>query len=350
MERVTLQDVAARAGVSMKTVSNVVRNYQHVSPRMRQRVQDAIDELGYRPNVHGRNLATGRSGMLLLAFPDLRRPYFAELAHAFARVSAARGYRILLDETGGTPDGERAVLTDRELGIVDGVVLQPQALTASELEALRGDTPLVFLGEDPPAASDQVLIDNVAAAEDAVGHLVGLGRRRIGFFGHETGTWWSHPSRLRIEGYRNALERAGQPFDETLLVPRAEGDAVGAEQAMAAALDAGLRVDALLCRDDLAAIGALRALRARGLDVPGDVAVVGWDATVLTASTTPTLTSVAPDMDEIATLALDRLLARIEGDDSAGQRVRAGYRVLVRESAPAVPAHEDVCPSYDDVR
>lgn len=336
--KVTLQDVAARAGVSMKTVSNVVRGYQHVSPAMRARVQEAVDELGYRPDSRGRSLATGRSSMLALAFPDLRRPYFAELAHVFARVSAARGYRLLLEETGGTADGERTVIRDREAGIVDGVVVHPQALTATELDAMRGDTPMVFLGEDAqPPGADQVAIDNVAAAEDAVAHLAALGRRRIGFLGHEVGPW-SRTSALRLEGYRRGLAAAGLPAGEDLLVARRQGDAIGAEDALGAALDAGLRVDGLLCRDDLAAIGALRALRLRGIDVPGDVAVVGWDATVLTASTVPTITSVAPDTQELATRALDLLLARLAGDDSPGRHVTVGYRLVHRESAPGAPA------------
>jgi DNA-binding LacI/PurR family transcriptional regulator len=334
VKRVTLQDVATHAGVSMKTVSNVVRDYQHVSPAMRERVQAAVDELGYRPNLRGRSLATGRSSMLALAFPDLRRPYFAELAHVFARVSAARGYRLLLEETGGTPDGERAVLRDREAGIVDGVIVHPQALRASDLEAYREDTPLVFLGEDPqPSGADQVAIDNVAAAREAVTHLVRLGRRRVGFLGHETGPW-SFTSALRLDGYRAGLEEAGHRYDESLLVARAEGDALGAESALGAALDAGLEVDALLCRDDLAAIGALRALRVRGLDVPGDVALVGWDATVLTASTVPSLTAVAPDTHELASRALDLLLERVDGLDSPGRHVTVGHELRVRESAP----------------
>lgn len=335
MGRVTLQDVAARVGVSAKTVSNVVRDYQHVSPAMRQRVQAAIDELGYRPDLRGRSLATGRSSMLALAFPDLRRPYFAELAHVFARVSAARGYRLLLEETGGTAAGERSVIRDREAGMVDGVVMHPLSLTATELSALRGDMPMVFLGEDAqPPDTDQVAIDNVAAADDAVMHLVRLGRRRIGFLGHEVGPL-SRTSALRLEGFRRGLARAGHPTGDQLLVAREVGDAIGAEQALGAALDAGLRVDGLLCRDDLAAIGALRALWVRSIEVPGDVAVVGWDATALTASTVPALTSVAPDTHALASRALDLLLARMAGDDAPGRHVTVGYHLLLRESAPA---------------
>ncbi|MFC4942833.1 LacI family DNA-binding transcriptional regulator [Pseudonocardia sp. GCM10023141] len=335
MERVTLRDVAVRAGVSTKTVSNVVRGYRHVSTPMRERVQAALDELGYRPNLSGRSLATGRSSMLALAVPDLRRPYFAELAHVFARVSTAGGYRLLLEETGGTPEGERAVLRDLEAGVVAGVVIHPQALTAAELEGLRRDTPLVFLGEDPrPPTADQVAIDNVAAADEAMAHLLGLGRRRIGFLGHEVGEP-SRPSELRIAGYRLALARAGLTFDDGLLVARDGGDAVGAEAALGAALDAGLTLDGLLCRDDLAAIGALRALRRRGIDVPGDVAVIGWDAIELGASTVPSLTTVEPDTDALVRRALGLLLERIEEPETPGRHVTVGHRILVRESAPA---------------
>ncbi|RUR01880.1 LacI family DNA-binding transcriptional regulator [Labedella endophytica] len=335
MHRVTLQDVAERAGVSMKTVSNVVRGYRHVSPAMRERVQTAVDELGYRPNRIGRNLATGRSRMLGLAFPDLRRPYFAELAHVFARVAEDRGYRLLLSETGGTEEGERAVLHDREAGIVDGLVMHPQALSAARLDEQRRGMHVVFLGEDPqPADTDQVAIDNVAAAEEAVRHLVASGRTRIGFLGHETGTL-SRTSELRLEGYRMALAAAGLEHDPALLVPRSVGDAVDAEAALGAALDGGLRVDALLCREDLAAIGALRALRRRGLDVPGDVTVIGWDAIDLGESTDPSLTSVAPDTRALAERALDLVLERLDGFDGPGRHVTVGHRLVLRESAPA---------------
>jgi DNA-binding LacI/PurR family transcriptional regulator len=337
MNRVTLQDVADRAGVSMKTVSNVVRGYRHVSPGMRERVQAAIDELGYRPNRTGRSLATGRSSMLGLAFPDLRRPYFAELAHMFARVAESRGYRLLLAETGATADGERSVLHDREAGIMDGMVMQPQVLAARDLVGARG---LRVLAEehDGHAAPQtvQVAIDNVAAAREAVEHLLRLGRRRIGFLGHETDRL-SWTSTLRIEGYRAALDDAGLPVDPSLLVPRRQdGDARDAEEALSAALDAGLELDGLLCRDDLAAIGALRALRRHGLDVPADVAVIGWDAIELGASTAPSLTSVAPDTRALAERALDLLLDRLDGLEVPGRHVTVGHTILFRESAPAL--------------
>ena len=335
MRKVTLQDVADRAGVSMKTVSNVVRGYQHVSTPMRERVMTAIDDLGYRPDARGRSLATGRSSMFALAIPDLRRPYFAELAHVFARVSAQRGFRLLLEETGGTSEGERSVLLDRESGLVDGAVIHPAVLSASELDALRRETPVVFLGEDPqPLRADQVTIDNVAAAREAVGHLATAGRRRIGFLGHESGRL-SRTSELRLQGYRAGLGDARLRFAASRLVAREEGDALGAEAALGAALDRGLAIDALLCRDDLAAIGALRALRLRGIAVPTDVAVVGWDAIAVGTSLVPSLTSVAADAQQLAERALDMLIERVHGLQAPGRHVTVGHHLRAGESAPA---------------
>ncbi|MDM7887602.1 LacI family DNA-binding transcriptional regulator [Curtobacterium sp. RHCJP20] len=334
MGRVTLQDVAEHAGVSMKTVSNVVRGYEHVSDAMRSRVQRSVDALGYRPNVAGRRLATGRTNMLAFAFPDLRRPYFAELAHVFSRVCAAQGYQLLLEETAGSAGGELSAVRGREAGVVDGVVIHPQEHTPTEIDRARGDTPVVFLGEDVrPEGADLVAIDNVRAAAEAVAHLVALGRRRIGFLGHEVGGL-SRTSAFRLEGYRDGLAAARLPFDPSLCVPRAVGDARGAEDAFGRALDAGLSIDALLCRDDLAAVGALRAMRLRDLDAPRDVAVVGWDAIGLASSLVPSLTSVAPDTVALAEAALERLRERIEGRPGAGRSVTVGHRLLVGESAP----------------
>ena len=117
MGKVRLQDVARVAGVSMKTVSNVVHDYPHVSAPMRERVQKVIDELGYRPNALGRRLATGKTGLLALAFSDVSLPYFSELARIVSSAADRRGYRLLLEQTDGTLEGERAVVASSEAGL-----------------------------------------------------------------------------------------------------------------------------------------------------------------------------------------------------------------------------------------
>ena len=331
---VRLQDVAEHAGVSMKTVSNVVRDYAHVSPQMRERVQRAIDELGYRPNIMGRRLATGRTGLLALAFADVTLPYFAELARVVADEAERREYRVLLEQTEGTIEGERAVVSAGESGLVDGMIFQPSVMNSAELAQSRTDIPLVVLGENAaPLTVDRIMIDNVEAARIATQHLLSQGRTRIAFAGHE-GSGPSRTSLLRIAGYQQALEDAGLTADPQLLIASTAVSAGSAVQAVGAAIDSGLRFDGLVCRDDLAAIGALRALQERDFRVPEDVAVTGWDNTPMTAVTYPSITSIAPDMRALASRAVDMLLERVSGFDGMGRHELAPFSLVVRESAP----------------
>ncbi|QIG38785.1 LacI family transcriptional regulator [Microbacterium sp. 4R-513] len=336
MAGVTLQDVADHAGVSMKTVSNVVRNYAHVSAKTRTAVQNAIDELGYRPNVMGRRLATGRSGLIALAFADVGVPYFAELARKSSRSTQRFGYRLILEETDGTLEGEREVVASSEAGLVDGFLFQPSVMSSTEVARHRGDVPIVLLGEAAaPLTMDRVMIDNGAAAAEATTHLIAMGRRRVGFVGHEAGGL-SNTSRLRIAGYQHAIEEAGLAPEPSLLIPAREVSALENARAVGAALDEGIRVDALFCRDDLAAIGALRAVQERGLRVPDDIAIIGWDNIGITAVTYPSITTVAPDLPALVERALEMLVERIEGYDGMGRHELAPHRIVFRESAPEI--------------
>ncbi|AGW42678.1 LacI family transcription regulator [Leifsonia xyli subsp. cynodontis DSM 46306] len=335
---VRLQDVADYAGVSIKTVSNVVRDYPHVSARMRERVQRAIDELGYRPNMMGRRLATGRTGLLALAFADVTLPYFAELARAVDAAAARHGYRVLLEQTDGTIEGERAVVSASEAGLVDGMMFQPTVMGSTELAQSRPGVPLVILGENAaPLALDRIMIDNVAAARAVTEHVLALGRRKVAFVGHEA-HGLTRTSRLRIAGYQEALEAAGIAPDTRRLIASDSVSAVNAATAVGAALDAGLELDGLVCRDDLAAIGALRAVQERGLRIPDDIVVTGWDNVAVTAVTYPSLTTVAPDLRGLADRAVAMLLERIDGFDAAGRHELAEFSVVARESAPAYSA------------
>ena len=338
MAGVRLQDVAEHAGVSMKTVSNVVHEHPHVSRAMRERVQKAIDELGYRPNALGRRLATGRTGLLALAFADVRLPYFSELANLVSRAAAqtSPGYRLLLEETEGTLEGERAVLSASEAGLVDGMLFQPSQISSREIAERHGDLPMVLLGEGPaPLSMDRVMIDNVSAAAAATRHLVALGRRRIAFLGHEAQAL-SSTSRLRIVGYQEGLEQSGLSPDPSLLIASDEITPAASAASLGAAFDAGLEIDGIVCRDDLAAMGALRALQERGISIPDDVAIVGWDNISFTATTFPSITSIAPDLDALARVALEMLGERIAGFDGLGRHRLVDYELVVRESAPPV--------------
>lgn len=335
--RVRLQDVATLAGVSMKTVSNVVHDYEHVSDRMRERVQAAIDELGYRPNLTARRLATGRTGMLALAIPEMDQPYFAEIARCVGEEAGRRGYRIIVEQTLNDVEAERAVIRDREEGLVDGVIFHPARIDTLEIARLRPDTPLVLLGEAArPLTADHVMIDNVRAAREATELLLATGRRRIAFLA-SVRTEIAESTHLRLLGYQEALIGASIPLDPALVI---ESDGFGIDdgvRALTAALDRGVAPEAVLCRDDLFGLAAMRALSSAGLRVPEDVSVLGWDDTSLARYATPALSSVSPDKRAIAASALDLLEDRMNGYDGIGRHLLAPYTIADRGTVARLP-------------
>jgi len=334
---VSLRDVAARAGVSIKTVSNVVNGYVHVSPATRERVQVVLDELNYRPNLAARTLRSSRTGLIALAVPELDFPYFAELARHVVRAAEVRGWTVLIDQTDGLIERERQVMNGIRSHLIDGVIFSPLASGRAELSERVDRTPMVLLGErvyDGPF--DHVAIDNVTAAREAVGHLVGLGRRRIGAIGEQ-----NRPSaataRLRSRGYTQGLVAAGHQVDPAAIMSTDSYHRADGARAMAELLDRRPRVDAVFCYNDLLALGAIRVLHERGLRVPEDVAVVGFDDIEDSRYSTPSLTTVRPDKQRIAQLAVDLLAARLDGSDTDGPReLAAPFELTVRESTTGV--------------
>jgi DNA-binding LacI/PurR family transcriptional regulator len=327
----TLSEVAARAGVSVRTVSNVVNDFPNVAPATRERVRRALDELGYRPNLAARQLRGGRTGMIALVVPEITSPYFAELASAVVREADRRGWTVLVDETGGQADRERLLLGGPGARLVDGLIFSPWALGPEDLHRQPGAVPLVLLGERYVEGTvDHVAIDNVLAATEATRHLIDLGRRRIAAIGLQP-----HLSNgtavQRALGYRRALELAGIVVDSALEMPverlhRRDGAAAVGR------LLSGTRPDALFCFTDELALGAMRTLADAGLRVPDDVAVVGFDDVEDGRYAVPSLTTVSPAKSRIAGLALDMLLARIGAPDSPPHDLVAEHRLVLRET------------------
>src|SRR3954452_1850681 len=197
----SMKDVAARAGVSVKTVSNVI-NGAPVGAATRERVQQAIVELGYRPNIAARNLRRGRTGILALAVSEVDVPYFAELARLIVDTAEEHGYTILIDQTGGDPKREQYVIDGMGTRLVDGIVFSPVAMDRLDIARRNDTTPLVLLGERVSAGpADHVAIDNVAAARTATEHLIGLGRRRVAAIGAQPSSTQG-TAQQRESGYR----------------------------------------------------------------------------------------------------------------------------------------------------
>ncbi|WP_159620467.1 LacI family DNA-binding transcriptional regulator [Ruania rhizosphaerae] len=330
----TLRDVAERAQVSVRTVSNVVAGYEHVSARMRERVERAIAELDYRPNPVARTLRTGRTGVLALIVPEIAVPYFSELAREVIDAAATHGYRVMIDQTGHDHERERELLTGGgRTMLFDGVLFSP-LVTKSELLEMKGETgaPLVLLGEHEfDGRFDHVAIDNYAAARDAVGHLLKVGRRRIAAIGAQPQEEYATPQ-LRSAGYQAALEEAGIAVDASLIHAAGSYTRAGGYAAAQDLLALDERPDALFCYSDLLAIGAMRAVFDAGLRVPEDVAVIGIDDVDEGRYARPSLSTVALDIPFIAHEAVARLVARIEDPEAAAREVVVPHRLQVRES------------------
>lgn len=343
---VGLKDVAALAGVSVKTVSNVVNGSTYVSPPTREKVERALAELDYRPNLSARNLRRGRTGVIALALPELDAPYFAELSRFVIDAAAERGWTVLIDQTDGLPDRERQVLQGIREQLIDGLVFSPIAVGREELAARTDSTPMVLLGEriqDGP--THHVAIDNQRAAREVTEHLIRLGHTRIAAIGAQDNPS-ANTAHLRLAGYRQALEAAEIPYDEALVPVTASYHRADGAELMRELLKLPEPPQAVFCFNDLLALGALRTALTSGLRVPQDVALAGFDDIEDGRYSTPSLTTVSPDKENIARVAVDLLDSLISvagrrpgpqggGADAEVREVEAAYRLIVRESTAA---------------
>jgi DNA-binding LacI/PurR family transcriptional regulator len=335
---VTMHDVAQRAGVSVKTVSNVVNGYPHIRESTRRRVEEAIDHLGYRLNLSARNLRTRRTGMITLNVPELSLPYFAELADSVIRAADERGWSVLIEQTGAERTRELGVLAGRRRHLTDGVIFSPLALGPDDLSRFDVDFPLVVLGERVfGARADHVTMNNVEAAQAATAHLIATGRRRIAVVGAHAGEVIGSAA-LRLTGYERALAGAGIPHDPMLVGEAGLWHRSTGAETLGRMLDSGVEIDAVFALNDAMALGALHALHARRIDVPGDVALIGFDDVDDVRYSVPTISSVDPGRDEIARTAVELLVERIGGSEEPFRRIVPGTRIVGRESTGDAPA------------
>lgn len=336
MSEVTLRDVAQEAGVSVRTVSNVVNEYVHVAPATRARVLEVVRALGYRPNLAARQLRRGRAVVISVVVPELDSPYFAEVAALIARSAATRGWVVHVEQTDGDPAAERRLLEGVHGTGADGVIFSPWALAAADVARGASAPPVVMLGERSGVGLvDHVAVDNVAAAQRATDHLIEVGCRRIAAIGVQPHLA-NDTARQRVEGYRAALAGAGLSTGPAWEVPVHRLHRADGATAVGELWSAGVEPDGLFCFTDQLALGAMSALAARGLRVPDDVAVVGFDDIEDGRFAVPALTTVSPDKKQLVETALDCLAERL-ADPSAPARERVvGSELLVRGSSRRV--------------
>lgn len=334
---VSIRDVAAAAGVSVATVSRVLSPASADVPmrkETRDKVERAIEELGYRPNDLARALLQHRTAAIGLVVPDISNPYYPPLVRGVEDAASSRGYRVVLCNTDRDPAKISGYLDTLIKTRVDGIVVAGGGWAdLPDRTAVLGTyrTGLVAVGRHL-SAHPSVRVDNVAASRDAAEHLIGLGHRGIAFLG---GPASSTTVQDRAQGYRDALKVAG--LAESAAVVR-YGDFTE-ESGYAATreiLDVSPPPTALLCANDRIALGAYAAAADAGRRVPADVSIVGFDDTPIARYVRPTLTTVAIPTYEMGSAAVRMLLAQL-GGSTASEIETMPTRLVVRDSA-APPA------------
>jgi LacI family transcriptional regulator len=309
---VTIRDVAHRAGVSPMTVSRVINDSARVSVATRGRVERAISELGYVPSRLARGLSGRRTGTLAVVVPDLANPFFTLVVRAAEDVARRAGYRVLFCDTRAELAVERDVIEEVIAHRVEGIVIAPvNDRSRDHLRRLSAfGVPFVLVDRIVPGVdADAVLGDSVGGAHTLVDHLIALGHRRIGFIveGDDVST-----ARDRRRGFEQALAAAGLALDPALLV-HATVDPRGGFDGMRRLLELDERPTAVFTVNNLVAVGAVEAVRAVGLDVPDDVALVCFDDIEYASRLYPFLTVMAQPAETFGTLGTQLLLERIEG-------------------------------------
>jgi LacI family transcriptional regulator len=326
----TITTVARLANVSVASASRVLNGIR-TSPATLARVTAAAESVGYAPNAAARSLRSRRTGQIAFAMPDVGNPVYTTMVASIQEVARVAGVRLLLHSTGADAEDELAIVRDLKHRYVDGLILVSLHLTDAHAEELRrAAAPVIVIGSPPKGtAADSVRPYSRKGAAKAVRHLHAGGRRRIAFV---NGPQHTAPGSSRRLGYLDGLRSCGITRDDTLIEVAADFMIEPGRTATARLLGRATP-DAIFCANDLLAIGAISALREAGLDVPGDVALVGVDNTTLAEVTWPTLTSVDLGSAARARIAAELLLARIEEPGRETQVVGVEPRLVVRASS-----------------
>jgi DNA-binding LacI/PurR family transcriptional regulator len=338
--RVTRDDVAERAGVSVAVVSYVVNDGPRpVSPETRAKVEKAIEELDYYPNELARGLRLQQSSTIGLITPDFTNPVYGEKAESIQEVCLPNGYLMLFVYSGGDPDREETLVQMFRAKRVDGVIMQP--VSSDPMAAIgplrQARIPVVLLQYDCPGVPCVVLTD-VQGGQLATQHLLDLGHRRIGLVkGRLPG---AARAGERLTGYRQALSAAGIDHDPALVVVSDATQSAGS-QAMQELLALPEPPTAVFCHNDVLAVGAMYTIRTAGLSIPDDVSVVGYDDTAISAYLAPPLTTIRFSKKEMGHRAATMLFQAIEqGEGFEPYTVEIPVKLVTRESTGPPPQTE----------
>ncbi|EHM29957.1 MULTISPECIES: LacI family DNA-binding transcriptional regulator [Streptomyces] len=329
-----IKDVAAEAGVSVATVSRVLNSHPSVSEEARTRVLAAVEALGYRPNAVARSLRTAQTRTLGLVISDVLNPYFTELARFVEEEARALGYSVIIgnaDERPELQDHHIRTLIDRR---IDGLLVSPADGGSPLLRdvALSG-TPMVFVDRWIPGIDVPVVrADGTGAVKDLVAHLHGLGHRRLAIIAGPAATTTGNE---RVEAFRDAMRELALP---DAYIGQGDFQAASGRRATERFLALAEPPEVVFAADNLMALGALDAIRARGMRVPDDIALAAFDDIPWFVHTDPPITAIAQPTADLARAAVRALADRIEG--RTPQSVTLPARLVVRRSCGGAASNQ----------
>ena len=331
MRSTTIKDVAEKAGVSAATASRVLSGHSATSEEARQAVRTAAEELGFRPNAQARSLRKTSTQTIGLLLPDVRNPFFADLAHAVEQRAREFGYLTLFGNANESQEQQDSYVDVMLSQRVDGLIAAPQGEARDLSGLLAGEVPTVFVDRVIEGAGvPTVTADNAGGITDAVRHLAGLGHTRIGYI---AGPQATSTGRERLEAFRAAVVETGSDQDADLVY-------FGDFQAASGAAGARFLLDlenppaALLAADSLMSIGAVGVCNERALSIGSDLAFVAYDDIEAFTLVNPALTVIAHDVHAMGRLAVDLLIAEITGESP--QSVVLPSRLIIRGSTPSL--------------
>ncbi len=344
-KRPTQFDVAHRAGVSRTTVSFVLNDETGdkapISEETRQRVLDAINELGYVPDARARALRSGDTNTIGLIIPDIRNPHFWEIAEAVEQEARNAGYHLLVSNIALKYEYANDVFNDLAHRRIDGLILMGSFTVASEkarasLEKyFKQRLPIVELSDHYSVhyEVDRVSSNYYAATKEAISYLLELNHRRIGLL---LGTDTPELAEDRFKAYKESLQAAHIPAKDELIIQSGPTIEDG-YQAMRHFLQLAERPTAVIAINDLLAMGAMRAISDAGLQIPRDISLVGYDDIAMAKYMVPRLTTVSKDVTGLGRSAVQLLISRLQEPDGPYQLAHSFAQFIVRESTGPAP-------------
>jgi DNA-binding LacI/PurR family transcriptional regulator len=337
MSSVRIKDVAKLARVSTATVSHVINKTRFVSDETKRRVLGAIENVGYAPNIHARNLASGQSRTLGLIISDITNPFFPDLVKSVQEKALELGYDVIVLNTNYEPERD-APYVQRLLELqVRGVMILTTEMDLSVIERLSSRRiPVVFLdiGKVGPHTSN-IRVNYEKGIHQAVEHLLELGHRQIAFI---SGPVHFKSAEIRRQAFLRTMKKHKTSLHTEAVICEGDFKLESGQRAVKELLELKHRPTAIIAANDLMAVGALRELARAGLRVPKDISVIGCDDIWLGKLTDPQLTTIRIPRAEIGTAAVEAVLGTNSANGHAGREIKIPTALLVRESTGAAPA------------